>query len=284
MDILGFHLPGLTAVVATFTAVYGAFARFDGDQSDENRQFVRSWLLGLKVKPEGWQSVFTEIFSKFFGPKHWSLKCLMRSLLLTFFVILVLSLMYGPGAKETWSGTQWHATRVGGLSSGVSDFFRFLPLAILPFLSACFADYFSLWKTRFFLTRKALLNNPVTAIGVVLIDAVATLAILYLAWILLLVADLVILAISDIDLTLVIEGKRDPGDQPNIYLLLATLFTSAWLWIYLIVLYGMRIVSYVPAGLMALSKVMDFEKHPMRTVGYIVAAICAVVVAIGAFV
>jgi hypothetical protein len=192
--------------------------------------------------------------------------------------------MYGPGAKETWTGTQWHATRVGGLSSGVSDFFRFLPLAILPLLSACIADYFSLWKTRFFLTRKALLNNPVTAIGVVLIDAVATLAILYLAWILLLVAGLVILAISDIDVSLVIKGNLDDHDQPNIYLLLATLFTSAWLWIYLIVLYGMRVVSFVPGGLAALSKVQDFEKHPIRTVGYVAATISAAVVAIGAFV
>jgi len=49
MDVLGYHKPGLVGLGAVFAAVYGAFAKFDGDQSEENRKFVRDWLLGLKV-------------------------------------------------------------------------------------------------------------------------------------------------------------------------------------------------------------------------------------------
>jgi hypothetical protein len=40
----------LAAAAGTFGAVYKAFATFDGDQSDEQRRFVRDWLLGLRVE------------------------------------------------------------------------------------------------------------------------------------------------------------------------------------------------------------------------------------------
>jgi len=58
MDVLGYHQPGLVGLGAVFAAVYGAFAKFDGDQSEENRKFVRDWLLGLKVDAGRWASFF----------------------------------------------------------------------------------------------------------------------------------------------------------------------------------------------------------------------------------
>ena len=83
MDILGYHISGLIGVGATFGSVYGAFAKFDADQSDENRKFVREWLLGLKVDDRQWAQFFKELFTKFFGERHLSVKCVGRSFLLS---------------------------------------------------------------------------------------------------------------------------------------------------------------------------------------------------------
>ena len=58
------------------------------------------------------------------------------------------------------------------------------------------------------------------------------------------------------------------------------LLTSAWLWVYLIVAYGMRAVSHLPSWVKLLSKVTDFDNHPVRSIGYVTAAVSAVIVAI----
>lgn len=63
-------------------------------------------------------------------------------------------------------------------------------------------------------------------------------------------------------------------------LLLAPLFTSAWLWVYLLVAYVMRALSHLPSSLRPLSKVMDFENHPVRTIGYVAATVSAAIVGI----
>jgi hypothetical protein len=54
VDILGYQLPSLIGVGATFTSIYAAFAKFDTDQSEENRKFVREWLLGIKMDDRYW--------------------------------------------------------------------------------------------------------------------------------------------------------------------------------------------------------------------------------------
>jgi hypothetical protein len=64
-------------------------------------------------------------------------------------------------------------------------------------------------------------------------------------------------------------------------LLLAPLLTTAWLWVYLIVAYVMRAIIGFPSLLKLLSKVMDLENHPVRTVGYVAATVSAMIV--GAF-
>jgi hypothetical protein len=61
-------------------------------------------------------------------------------------------------------------------------------------------------------------------------------------------------------------------------LLLAALLTSAWLWVFLVVAYAIRAVSLVPRVLKPLSKVMDIENHPVRTIGYVSATLSSAVV------
>ena len=142
MDMAGYHLPSLVGVGAAFAAVYGAFAKFDNDQSEKNRKFVRDWLTGLKVDDRSWNQFFHELFSKFFGIRHLSLKCLRRSFLLSAFLMIGIFTFLYLKVPDFFN--------VQGLFNRMVVF---SPLLII----AGIADYFSLWKTQILLTNANLL-------------------------------------------------------------------------------------------------------------------------------
>jgi hypothetical protein len=55
---------------------------------------------------------------------------------------------------------------------------------------------------------------------------------------------------------------------------------SISLWVDLLVAYAMRAANYLPLWLRPLSKVMDFESRPVRTIGYVAAAVAALIVGV----
>jgi hypothetical protein len=281
LDILGHHLPSLAvagaAAVAAFKAVLAAFTRFDKDQSDDNRKFVRDWLQGLAVDDRHWTKFFTNLFENFFGSKHLSMKCVRRSFGLS--VILIITII------AIWSIQEHLAVGAFILSANV----LFLSGLINP--SGCIADYLSLWKTRFLLTKSNMIRGWSTAAIVVVGDFIATTLIyivcvmIGLAIIFIVVERMPILTfVSSIPTALriilydiVYPGKGFIQFGPMRLLFFATLLTSAWLWVYLVVAYAMRAASYLPKWLRPLSIIMDFENHPVRTIGYVAAALSAVI-------
>ena len=270
MDIFGYHIPSLVGVGATFTSVYAAFARLDADQSEENRKFVKEWLLGIKVDDRYWAQFFKELFARVFGERHFSVKCIRRSAL---FSISICAVIFAIGYK--WLGDGSPAV--------------YLVLTVLWTVSAIIADYFSLWKTRILLTRSSLLSNGLTAMVIVVVDAFATLVFAIAAGgLIVLIAYLGGDRSSNIPELMLLMTKTAfswphiASDQTGIgrLMFLAPLFTSAWLWVYLLVAYAMRAASYLPSWLRPLSKFMDFESHPVRTIGYVAAAASALIVGI----
>jgi hypothetical protein len=159
MDVFGYHIPGLMGVGATFGSVYGAFAKFDADQSDDNRKFVREWLLGLKADDRQWAQFFKELFTKVFGERHLSVKCAGRSASLS--VMLLAAIWLYWFIEYRWM-----------FSSEGSDLI--IERALFWTMLAVVADYLSLWKTRILLTRSSLLGNGLTAMTIVVGDALAT--------------------------------------------------------------------------------------------------------------
>ena len=265
------------AVPATFAAVYGAFAKFDDIQSEANRSFVRDWLLGMKVDDQRWANFFTELFTKFFGAKHWSAKCVRRSFALSFTLIVAVCLLWF--ARDVKTG----------------DYIGDLLFVVPAVLFGCLTDYFSLWKTRFILTRTNWFTDMRIATVVVLFDVLATTILFYAA---LFFTMLVLLAVA----VAIFGDELNPEwgalwgilkrhwnifawpqrvSLPIVPLYFAALLTSAWLWVYLIVAYGMRAMSQVPPLLNRLSKVLDFSGHPVRSIGYVAAAVSAIIVGVG---
>lgn len=60
----------------------------------------------------------------------------------------------------------------------------------------------------------------------------------------------------------------------------AAFLTSAWLWAYILIAYALRLLRSVPGVVRFLSKIMDLNEHPVRSVGYVVAAVSSMIIAV----
>jgi hypothetical protein len=237
MDVFGYHIPSLAVVAAAFSSVYAAFAKFDADQSDKNRQFVRQWLLGLKVDDGQWAQFFQELFSKAFGAKHLSLKCMGRSALLSAGILAAI-----------WIPWLLHGT------NGRFEERAYIPVVLgyVVFIGMA-VDYLSLWKTRILLTKARLLGNGLSALAVIVGDAIATRALTVATFL----SPEPVLVENSKFTELIYEWTFSWPHLPEIHdliwgpppgtridyfdlALLAPLFTSAWRWVYLLVAYATR--------------------------------------------
>jgi hypothetical protein len=157
------------------------------------------------------------------------------------------------------------------------------------FIVGCIADYLSLGKTRAVLTNIHGIARNWSKVAIVVVDALATVLIY-----------MVVLALS----VFVVGWLRSPATSlsealgwavrlimtpqdeqyhlvhPFRALLLVALLTSAWLWVYLIAAEGIRSVGLAQTYLKPISKILDFDNHPVRTIGYAAATVSALVVAI----
>jgi hypothetical protein len=263
MDLFGYHIPGLFGVGAAFASVYGAFAKFDADQSSENRRFVRDWLLGLKVDDQKWEAFFRELFTRFFGPKHLSVKCALRSAILSTSIVIGIVFI----RHITIADFEWEPAAV------------FLIALLITFI--CTIDYLCLWKTRVLLTKVPYLNRGLIALLLVLGDFISTILTFLLVWILFGITYDYLMGVGP---QIIIDDAKYNlhmfTDSRVRLLYLSALLTSAWLWVYLVVAHTMRLLRFVPSTLNHVSKVMDFQDHPVRTLGYVAAAVSAGIVLI----
>jgi hypothetical protein len=273
---IGHQILSLVSVSGTFGSVLAAFAKFDADQSDKNRKFVREWLLGIKVDDRHWAEFFKDLFTRAFGDRHLSAKCIRRSALFTMSLCLAI-LAFGY--------FRYYRSEIG--------LAIYLFGSVLWTMLAIVADYLSLWKTRILLTRSNLLTGGFTAAAVVVGDAIATLLVGAVALeVFPLLGYLFVTETADNSetplqlakeiITFAFSSPRIEDSKEGVtrLLFLAPLFTSAWLWAYLVVAYAMRAANYLPSWLRPLSKVMDFESHPVRTIGYVAATVSALIVGI----
>jgi hypothetical protein len=271
MDLAGIHIPTLVSggvsVGVTFATVFKTFSHFDKIQSRTNRRFVSRWLLGLSVPQTEWNAFFTELFAVFFGPKHLSMQCVWRSLILSSGLVTAASLyvIY----KHNELNTIQHAKEWATLYS-------------ILILTGCIVDYFSLWKTRIILTKVPYFRiwNVILTIG--LDFAITTLV--YCAFCVFFQIEIYDVHFASWDgifgtVFLLVRNILIGSSNFSLFYCV-TLLTSAWLWAYLLVNYIMRGVSYIPGCIRKLSKIADLQEHPVRTLGFVTAAFSAGVVSI----
>jgi hypothetical protein len=227
-------------------------------------------LCELKTEEGKWRLFFEDLFSRFFGKRHFSLECVIRSCLLS---IALIGAVYGIILiKAPW---------VRGFT--IAGF----GIVVIPFfVVGCIVNYLSLWKTRYLLTRREAFEKGSAALAIVAGDVVLPTVVFVVAYSVGMGVYYFLLTrmslLESINWwfhnSLLFLNPSDPGGTGFLYL--AALTTSAWLWIYLTVAYGMRAIGKAPVGLKVLSTVTDFDNHPVRSIGYVAATVSAAIAAI----
>src|SRR6202012_2300142 len=116
--------------------VWGLFDKIQDVSSDKFNNVVTNWINGISWGAERRDSkiVIYEMFVKFFGAKHFSFRCLFRSILYSLIVLLISFIL-----TKGYSIKRWDLPNITGLCA----------LFILMILQ----DYFSLFITRIFLKK-----------------------------------------------------------------------------------------------------------------------------------
>jgi len=216
-----------------------------------------------------------EAFNSTFGDRHWSWKCVGRSLLASWiFVILFVAL----------SSATDHAPLLGQNLDKV-DFFGFLEAFGVLFFLLFLPDYISLYKTRYILRASTRLTNPwlssLPLIADILVTsifyplAVGTAAIILVR---LFRPDLQYRSYSDMisDEFQTLRNLFESTHYSNIIVLrafvLSNYMTALWSTIVFISIFTLKSASYSNVILRAMRWAFDLEKHPVRALGLVAGA------------
>ena len=149
---------------------------------------------------------------------------------------------------------------------------------------SCAVDYFSLWKTRWLLTRVGTLGSKVALPWIVIADVILTSLLFFLVYRGVVIIIILPITIITSDYTVLFASATDFSDflrpfktgQRSLFpmnlLYFTTLLTSAWVWAYVFGAYTIRAFAFIPPALRAMSRIMDLDEHPVRSLGWVVAA------------
>ena len=275
-----FTIPKLvTYIGAWFGMMGGVWALFDRAETvlkPEIRKNLSSWLKrSPNSSQSNWAQIFTGIFDRVFGEKHFSLKCFFRSALCSFLSVTIIALLIT--AVYGWSF--WDGFEMVG--SGVY-------LGLLYFLSLTmavniFPDYLSLLETRYILGYMSRLN----ALGRMLcliIDLIVTSLILICSLTLFIIIGNFVqsgilfedplleyftqaVGFSYMGLKLSDEGFFTfPFLAPWVY---STYLTSAWVWTFFLMGLGVRIFGILGLGIRRVGTLFDIDNKPLKSLGFL---------------
>ncbi|OAI44317.1 hypothetical protein AYO42_00800 [Rhizomicrobium sp. SCGC AG-212-E05] len=266
---------GLISAGAVFAAIYRGFSHFDEVQSTQNRKAVAKWLrTGIRAPSASWNTMVRDVFYNFFGPKHLSRFCVIRSAKLSCAIYIFLNIIF---LSQRIILTRCDSNGEFCLSWTT----LFEPEAIakaipIGLFGTVLVDFIFLYKTRWLIEK---LNGKVSiwrVMTVVCADVVLTpltyllsFATFYSAW-----TPDPFFAILEATLRTALEGFSSAGFIKVTFL--ATLLTSAWLWLYLAVACFVRALGILPRAIKWMSKILDLTNHPVRSLGFTAALIASV--------
>jgi hypothetical protein len=290
--------------------VYGVFEVGERLASQRAKDALAQWLLTFQVQklaalPEGTREMFEYIF----GERHFSLKCVVRSIVFSIgamaFVAFLVYLISPPRFHEAFRVFLSGRSRADDLPYLGLSFASSNVDIVIWLIWSFFVDYLSLFKTRLVLRvfgRLSKVRLPI-ALGILAVD--------YLSYALLFSVGVVLTWYSAIKIRpLMFEGVfttvyfDDPGMLVDILLrvlsnsklgfhiqmfvknptdtLLGIFFwagfgPSIWLWLYVLTLFATRAILRSEAIVKWLQWFLDIEKSPFRSLGSVAAGIVFVV-------
>jgi hypothetical protein len=274
-------------------AIYRGSVLIEGEMRKEAIADVARFINNAQIKPDsqGISTLILHAFEVIFGKNHWTLKCLIRSILASsiFFVIISTALLWGKGDKANVLLRGFERPTIWEIMVLVS----FVP------------DYLSLFKGRLILQRIAVRATIPKMVTLVLLDLVISICISYVAWMSL---GTTYGIIHDINAGAVINAKwvkgvisfnscqftdltlslfRDRGQNPwcetqgasdFAYLFVSIVFVTTAMtsmWSALIMLAGLvlRLLGSLNVFLRFIRWMFDVDVHPVRVLGLAAAAV-----------
>ena len=254
--------------------VWALFAHVEGLLAPAVREAISRWLRNLKL--EGlfttWPSTFAVLFDRVFGDRHLSWKCFRRSCIASFgsviFVTLIAWALYPHWfpPNEFWKPI-------------VRDWwYRLVFLAMLNTIP----DYFSLLETRWIIWLISRSGSRGRVVVLLVVDLTLTTAIIacYLGFS---TAACLIFGGPDtgfvtvfekmwwcdyVPSVLALEGFKTPSSCIGVFFY-STFFTSVWVWGYALSGCAVKLGVYLGAWGGRLKKVLDLEKHPLKSMALV---------------
>ena len=273
-------LPKDAAWLVPILPIVWLFSRLDAALSDEGRKKMTDLVwYGTPARRAGqWVTSFADLFDRAFGERHLSWKCLWRSAVASAVAVSALMLIYLLRVSGDLIGDP--------LSAAFYIFVCGLPATILP-------DFLSLLQTRWFIGRLTPESSIGRAAGVIVLDAIATCAIVtmttaplffivLMAWLWPHPSDWVeMLSGPDSPITpeaflsMELPGDETFGDDASVVglgpIFYSGFLTSVWLWLHVAGLLLARLLRKLDFAQRWLRGVLDVEKHPLKSVGVLIA-------------
>ncbi len=240
-------------------------------------QFKRDlglWLDGLDPSTIGrtiqrWPAHFAEFFDRVFGKKHLSWRCFFRSSLASLLAFLLCTLIFIQAAPGDWKAF----LEQFGIGA-------FTTLGITAMIANLLPDYVSLLETRFMIKRMQQSASVIGLLGWILVDFLATTAVFGFFLSVLIMSSFVI----EIDLSflnnLLMWTLRFPVADPELRFLAipvwTTYFTTAWIWLYFLSQFLIRLVTPLRRTLGFLKYALPVKQKPLRAVGQVMALVACV--------
>lgn len=275
----------LVAMVGVVAGVAKGFEWFDSALSPEGKRRLGQWLKNVPgtEQVDAWASVFPDLIDKVFGPKPLSWIFFLRSCVASLIAIAVLFIL----------GLLHYGER--GLLKDMADSGpSFLALVVVSLATAlivnCVPDYLSVIISRFIVRMMAERPTILRTLLYLLLDVLLTL-VLALGW---------NIAVSIWSLSpsayqsslkphpvlyafhLVKRGVDGLEYYPVMWVFIgASLFTSVWVWLYVLASAAIRIIHKVRFIWLKIVPFLNVEKQPMIAIGRVAGLIAGALYAAG---
>lgn len=266
---------GLT-LIGIVAGVAKGFEWADGGLSQESRFTLSKWLKSVPGEEQinAWASVFPNLIDRVFGRRALSWKFLFRSCIASVAAVTITTtleaVVYGRGAFPT--AKNWNV------------FVNFAYYCALSFPINGVPDYLSLVFSRFIVRQMAKRPTAPRVSFLLLLDAVASAgialaALLFVAPYLTLftaygwkdiyshnVHEMLTNDLYTAKVYLLALGSAEYGPFLRIYVI-ASLFTSIWVWLYVLASVAIRILHTVRFMWLKLLPLLSINDKPMQAIG-----------------
>jgi hypothetical protein len=274
LDVLGFSGTGL----AVTTGVLMLFWKADDAFSEEFSIALSQWLQRLTIDTPAidWATAFSTVFDSVFGVSHFSWSCFLRSMVASTVAYVAIAALCASIGDAIYAGH---------IPSKLALFLHLLVMYVAyGFIVNTLVDYVSLLETRYVISRLAKRFNVRNAVAAVVVDLALT-HVIYVTFFFAIFPLFAYTGFPKWIITLA-EPFFYPWDVRSVEFPLAsvpnvavglmatyatTLFTSAWLWLFVVGWMALRNAARFQLLLKALQFTLPIKTKPMRAIGEVAA-------------